>query len=168
MTNINAAILVVLKRVELFRHLSDGELASIADLCSMARAKKGQVIFREDSEGDELYVVHEGAVEIQVQTRTNEGALQQSTVMTIYPGQAFGEMAILGGGSRSATAIASASTTLIILPGGEFTKLCEDNTRIGYRVMRNMIDDLVYKLRSSSILLRGNIKWKENQLSQLD
>ena len=77
MTNINAAILVVLKRVELFRGLSDPELASIADLCSMARAKKGQVIFREDSEGDELYVVHEGAVEIQVQTRSTEGALQQ-------------------------------------------------------------------------------------------
>lgn len=166
---VNPAILTVLKRVELFQGLSDNELALVAGLCSLARAKRGQVIFREDSDGDELYIVHEGAVEIQVQARRGSGEFNQSTIITMYPGQSFGEIAILGGGTRSASAVASVSpTTLIILPGAQFIRLCETSTSIGYRVMRNMIDDLVYKLRSSSILLRGNVKWQNNQLSQLD
>ncbi len=167
MTN-KALIIPLLQKVDIFQGLDESELTQIAELCRLGRAKKGHIIFREDAEGDELYVVYDGAVEIQVPTRGAGGKLHPSTIMTVYPGQSFGEMAILGGGTRSATAIVSATpTTLVVLPGDAFMDLCEQNTRIGYRVMRNLIDDLTYKLRSSSLLLRGNIKWQDGQLSQL-
>jgi CRP-like cAMP-binding protein len=158
----------VLRRVEIFKDLGDAELAQIAQLCKVGKAKKGQVIFREDSDGDDLYIVHDGAVEIQVSTRGSDGAVRQSAINTLYEGQSFGEMALLGGGSRSASAIASAPlTTLLVINGADFTELCEQNTLIGYRVMRNLINDLTYKLRSASLLLRGHIKWQDGQLSQL-
>lgn len=161
-------VLPVLKRVDIFQGLSDGELQQIAQLCRVGKAKKGQVIFHEDSDGDELFIVHDGAVEIRVTTRGSDGASRQSTINTLYEGQAFGEMAILGGGSRSASAVANTTpTTLLVIRGGELSQLCEQNTAIGYRIMRNFINDLTYKLRSSSLLLRGHVKWQDNQLSQL-
>ena len=164
-----AALNALLRKVDLFRGLDDSDIAEIVALCKVGRANKGHVVFREDSEGTEVYIVQAGSVEIQVGTRDSTGNIRQSTIMTVYSGQSFGELAILeGNGTRSATAVVSATpTTLIILPGDAFLALCERNTRIGYRVMRNLIDDLVYKLRSSSLLLRGHIKWRDNQLSQL-
>ena len=162
------AVVAILRRVEIFKDLGDPELAQIAQVCKGGKVKKGHVIFREDSDGDELYVVIDGAVEIQVGARGSDGSFRQSTINTLYEGQSFGEMALLGGGSRSASAIASATpTTLLIVSGKDFAQLCEQNTLIGYRVMRNLINDLTYKLRSSSLLLRGHIKWQDGQLSQL-
>ena len=168
MTQTSSAITQVLQQVELFQGLTEAQLEQIANLCRMGRAKKGHIVFREESEGDELYIVYEGSVEIQVLTRNSDGEARLSTITTIYPRQTFGEMAIMDEAVRSATAIASATpTTLIILPGTAFKQLCEADTAIGYRVTRNLVRDLIYKLRSSSILLRGNIKWKDGQLSQL-
>jgi CRP/FNR family transcriptional regulator, cyclic AMP receptor protein len=164
----DAKVVSVLRRVEIFQGLGDLDLAQIAQLCQVGKAKKGQVIFREDTDGDDLYIVHDGAVEIQVLTRGSDGTTRQATINTLYEGQSFGEMALLGGGSRSASAVASATpTTLLVLNGTEFAALCEKNTLIGYRVMRNLINDLTYKLRSASLLLRGHIKWQDGQLSQL-
>lgn len=164
----NAKVVNVLRRVEIFQGLGDAELDQIARVCRVGKAKKGQIIFREDSDGDELYIVHDGAVEIQVITRGSDGSSRQATINTLYEGQSFGEMALLSGGSRSATAVASATpTTLLVINGTEFAALCEQNTLIGYRVMRNLINDLTYKLRSASLLLRGHIKWQDGQLSQL-
>ncbi|GAA5531141.1 cyclic nucleotide-binding domain-containing protein [Herpetosiphon gulosus] len=165
----NSSVIAVLRRVDIFAGLSDLELSQIAQLCKVAKAKKGQIIFREDSDGDDLYVVHDGAVEIQVQTRGSDGQQRLSTINTAYEGQAFGEIAMLGGGSRSATAVASMNpTTLLVINGPELSTLCDTNTAIGYRIMRNFINDMIYKLRSASLLLRGHIKWQDNQLSQID
>ena len=60
----STAVIAVLRRVEIFNGLGDKELSQIAQLCKIGKAKKGQVIFREDSDGEELYIVHDGAVEL--------------------------------------------------------------------------------------------------------
>ena len=38
--------------------------------------------------------------------------------------------------------------------------------RDGYRVIRNLAQDLAYKLRSSNLLLRGNIRWQRGELGR--
>lgn len=164
----NANVINVLRRVEIFKHLGDAELGAIAALCKVGRVKKGQVIFQEDAEGGELYVVHDGAVEIQVKTRGSDGKPRESTINTLYEGQSFGEMALLGSGARSASAVAAATpTTLLVMDGTDLARLCDANPVIGARVYRNLLDDLAFKLRSASLLLRGHIKWKDGQLSTL-
>ncbi len=160
-------VIPILRRVDIFQGLSDSELQQIAQLCRAGKVKKGQIIFQEDSDGDELYIVHDGAVEIRVSTRASDGGIRQSTINTLYEGQSFGEMAVLGGGSRSASAVANMPTTLLVIKGGDLSRLCDQNTAIGYRIMRNFINDLTFKLRSASLLLRGHVKWQDNQLSQL-
>ena len=55
---------------------------------------------------------------------------------------------------------------MLVLNRFDFDRLCEHNPRVGYRVMRNIAEDLVYKLRSSSLLLRGQIKWQSGELGE--
>src|SRR6059058_2761588 len=68
-----------------------------------------EVIFEEGSTGRELYVVLEGKIDIVKAT----GATR-TTIVTLGKGEFFGEMAVIDGSSRSATAIASMPDTRVM------------------------------------------------------
>ena len=155
-----------LRRVEIFAGLSDEELLHVADLCKALRVPAGKAIFNEGDEGAELYVIHSGSVRVMINTRSPDGTVAPSTINMLYSGQCFGEMILLDSASRSATVVAAEPTTLIVIREPDFRNLCEANPRIGYRVIRNLAQDLAYKLRSSNLLLRGNIRWQRGELGR--
>lgn len=155
-----------LRKAEIFAGLSDEELLRVADLCRAMRVPAGKSVFSEGDEGSELYIIHEGSVRVMINTRSPDGAVAPSTINMLYAGQCFGEMVLLNSGSRSATVAAAEPTTLIVIHESEFRFLCEENPRIGYRVIRNLAQDLAYKLRSSNLLLRGNIRWQHGELGR--
>ncbi len=70
----------------------------------------GELIFREGEAGDAAYVIDEGAVEIAALRHGQEVVLAHLTV-----GELFGEMALLDGQLRSATARALETTTLVVI-----------------------------------------------------
>jgi CRP/FNR family cyclic AMP-dependent transcriptional regulator len=67
------------------------------------------VIFEEGSTGRELFVVLDGTVDI---AKVNGGA--KTVIVTLGKGEFFGEMAVIDGSSRSASAIASAPNTKVM------------------------------------------------------
>ena len=69
----------------------------------------GHVIFEEGSTGRELYVVLDGEVEI---VRLN--GPNKTVIVALGKGEFFGEMAVIDGSSRSATAIAAAPRTRVM------------------------------------------------------
>ena len=69
----------------------------------------GDVIFEEGSTGRELFVVLDGEVEI---AKVNGG--RKTVIITLGKGEFFGEMAVIDGSSRSATAIAAAAGTRVM------------------------------------------------------
>jgi CRP-like cAMP-binding protein len=77
-----------------------------------------------------------------------------------------GEMILLNSAARSATVVAVDPVTLIVIREPDFRDLCDSNPRIGYVVIRNLAQDLAYKLRSSNLLLRGNIRWQRGELGK--
>lgn len=158
-------VLNVLGRADIFKGVLREDLLEVARICSARSYRAGDVVFEEDSEGDELYVIHRGSVEVLIWTRMPEGETRQSAINTIWEGRSFGEMVLIGGGTRSATIRCAQDCLLLVIDRFEFDRLCEKNPRIGYLVMRNIAEDLVYKLRSSSLLLRGQVKWQSGELS---
>lgn len=155
-----------LRRVELFGGLTDSELIQIAQICKLRKTPAGQVIFNEGDDSDELLIIHEGCVRVSLHTRSPEGGMAPSTINMLYGGQSFGEMALLGGATRSATVTSVDPCILLVINERAFAALCDAQPRIGYRVMRNMASDLAYKLRSSNLLLRGNIRWQQGELGR--
>jgi CRP-like cAMP-binding protein len=69
----------------------------------------GDVIFEEGSSGRELFVVLDGNVEI---ARISGG--RKTIIVTLGKGEFFGEMAVIDGSARSATAIAASPDTRVM------------------------------------------------------
>src|SRR5438045_9663171 len=67
------------------------------------------VIVEEGSTGRELFVVLDGQVEI-----AKMNGASKTVIVTLGKGEFFGEMAVIDGSSRSATAIAAAPNTRVM------------------------------------------------------
>ena len=102
----------------------------------------GDVIFEEGSTGRELFVVLDGAVEI---AKVNGD--RKTVIITLGKGEFFGEMAVIDGSSRSATAIAaSADTRVMRINHARFVYLVSQQPAFALMIM----DALSKRLRVSN------------------
>jgi CRP-like cAMP-binding protein len=79
-----------------------------------------EVVFRSGDPGDALYIVAHGQVEV-VNDTTGY------TLAELGPGQAFGEMALLTGGTRTATVCCTADSHLLVIDKADFDRLLADD-----------------------------------------
>jgi CRP-like cAMP-binding protein len=139
----------LLKTVSLFNGLSDSQLQRLIDISEEESYSDGDVIFNQGAEGDKLYFITEGQVEIRIRKRPGEPERSQ---VFLGRGQIFGEMALLDLGKRSATVKCSQDrTALRVISSEAFADLCNSDTAIGYIIMRNMAMDLSFKLRHRNL-----------------
>lgn len=137
-------LLQILKGVELFRDLSEDQLDQISKISKKEAYSKGEVICKQGDPGDAMYVISAGQVEINV--RDNNGNAYPA--LYLGAGQLVGEMALVDEGTRSASVIGLEDKTLVYtIPNNKFTALCVADTAIGYIMMRNIAQDLSFKLR---------------------
>jgi CRP-like cAMP-binding protein len=100
------------------------------------------VIFEEGSTGRELFVVLDGVVEIAKLNGTT-----RTTIVKLGKGEFFGEMAVIDGSARSATAIASAPHTRVMkINHARFVYLVSQQPAFALMVM----DALSKRLRASN------------------
>jgi CRP-like cAMP-binding protein len=100
------------------------------------------VIFEEGSIGRELFVVLDGEVEI---AKLDRGA--KTTIVKLGKGEFFGEMAVIDGSARSATAIAAAPSTRVMrINHARFVYLVSQQPAFALMVM----DALSKRLRASN------------------
>ncbi|HLV33653.1 MAG TPA: cyclic nucleotide-binding domain-containing protein [Spirillospora sp.] len=134
----------LLKHINLFRGLSEDQLDQVALLTRPESYDRDAVIFEQNDSGDKMYIVQSGQVEVQVKDRA--GGL--NSVLILGEGQIFGEMALLDHGARSASVVAlQPNTRLYTISRDDFKELCQQDTGIGYVMMRNIALDLSFKIR---------------------
>ncbi len=100
---------------------------------AVRRYSQGETIFEEGDLGTEMYVIHEGRVEI-LRTVANE----RRQMAVLDKGDFFGEMSLLEELPRSAAARALVDTTLIEINGALFDRMLRRNPEIGVRIMRKL------------------------------
>ena len=93
----------------------------------------GTVIFEEGSSGTEMFGVIEGEVELR---------LANGTVRRLGPDDTFGEMAIVDGSPRSATAVAVTDTKLAVLDRHRFLFLVQETPMFALQVMSSIAERL--------------------------
>jgi CRP/FNR family cyclic AMP-dependent transcriptional regulator len=102
----------------------------------------GDVIFEEGSTGRDLYVVLDGKVDIAKVSGTSK-----TVIVTLGKGEFFGEMAVIDGSSRSATAIAAAPNTRVMrINHARFVYLVSQQPAFALMIM----DALSKRLRASN------------------
>jgi len=142
-------LLEILQDVELFEGLEQGEIEQIALLCTERRVAESEQLTTQGEPGDELYIITEGFLEVIIGGTSTS---QRRVVVNLGAGQVVGEMALIDQGPRSATVRAiDEPTTVQTIKREAFEKLCMENNRIGYIVMRNLAADLSFKLRHHNL-----------------
>jgi CRP/FNR family cyclic AMP-dependent transcriptional regulator len=162
----------ILRRTDIFYDLTGAQLEMLASICEERIVKLGDIIFEENSQGDEMFVIARGAVEILVDPSIvgGPGAKKRGslpvTIATLRSGQTFGEIALVDQGLRTASArCAETETQLLGLKRNKFMKLCDTYPEMGYRVMRNIAADLAFKIRGSDLAIREQLLWRPRPAS---
>lgn len=105
-----------LANIPLFAELESTELAALSRLLKTRSVAANDTIFWIGDSGDELFIVESGAV--QVSYPDEQG--REVTLAVLRPGQFFGDLSLLDGGARTATARATDPTVLLSLSRRDF------------------------------------------------
>ena len=93
----------------------------------------GEVLFREGERGDVMYLIREGKIKI-----TKGGDDDEKVLAVLKEGDFFGEMAIIDGSPRSASAIAATPASLLVIDKETFkSKIRENHPAVASEPFRN-------------------------------
>jgi CRP/FNR family cyclic AMP-dependent transcriptional regulator len=157
--------MAILRRTDVFYDLSVPQVEMVASICQEAEYRSGEIIFEENSAGDELYVIAQGEVEILLDpslVQVTPGPLSGPvTIATLRAGQTFGEIALVDEGLRTASArCASRRARLLVVSRDRLITLCDNYAELGYRVMKSLAADLSFKIRGTDLLIREQLLWR--------
>jgi len=159
-------MLHILKRIDIFDALDDNQLERIAAICTQVNLEPDTVIFGENTPGDEMYIVIRGAVAIQVDPRILgiESETGPKSIATLGKGQIFGEVVLVDQGLRTATAkVIQPHTQLLVIKRDDLLRLCEEDYKMGYLLMRNIAAEMAFKIRGTDLLVREQLLWQPGE-----
>ncbi|MBI5945158.1 MAG: cyclic nucleotide-binding domain-containing protein [Chloroflexi bacterium] len=151
-----------LKQCDIFYQFTPTQLEMVANLCREITFNAGEIIFQENSDSKELYVIAQGEVDILINGGAS-GELEkiETAVALLRRGQSFGEVALVDEGLRSASArAAQKDTRLLVIQRDKLIMLCETYPQLGYRLMYNLAADLAMKIRNTDLRIREQLLYK--------
>jgi CRP-like cAMP-binding protein len=138
--------LKLLRSLELFMALPDARLKSLADLMEPLAVEDGQTFIVEGAKSDGLYYVVSGRV--RVAKKLGEGG--EKDLAFAGPGECMGEMEILRGGVRSASAYAVGRVELLRLKADDLKRWLEADPAVAARFFAGMAETQSGRLRRTS------------------
>src|SRR5438105_12678958 len=109
----------MLAKVPLFADLDDRERAVLAERIDVIKLSEGHVIYQHGEPGDALYVVCAGTVELFFKNDEGERILFEN----VGPGEFFGEISLLDGGSRTTSAVVKHDLDALVVDRGDLDEL---------------------------------------------
>jgi CRP/FNR family transcriptional regulator/CRP/FNR family cyclic AMP-dependent transcriptional regulator len=117
----------------------------------------GTVIFKEGDPGNEMYVIVDGEVEIRKATASDTA----KTLIELKKGDIFGEMSLIEGKPRSATAVTTRATQLLCITEDRFDSVLQKNPDFSRKIIRMLSE----RLRRADAMIKSIISTnKQNQL----
>jgi CRP/FNR family transcriptional regulator len=135
----------LLRSVPLFAGLEEGELERFSQVAVPRSFPAGTRVFHEGDSSDACYIVSEGSFRV---TREHSDG-RAITLATLGPGEIFGELAMLDGDTRSASAESITDGTLLALPANDVRGLLARNPEIALK----LVAGLVRRLRAANMRL---------------
>lgn len=140
------SIINIIKSSPLFYELFDKEVDAIIENCQVMSLEKGQKVFSENDEGDEIFIILTGAC-----------AVQKSglNLVELGKGDLFGEMVLLDERRRTADVVATTYTDILVLSYGNIFDLYKKNPRIFSILILNLSRLLAKRLKDTSEQIKG-------------
>lgn len=121
-----------LRRNILFEDLDDATFEQIRPKFVARRFRSGEIIVRDESDGDELFLLADGRVKIIKRTRSGE----ENMLALLHPGDFFGELELVDGRPRSARVVAVDDCLAYVLQRIDFEYLLQTSHAFTIRLMQ--------------------------------
>jgi CRP/FNR family cyclic AMP-dependent transcriptional regulator len=149
--------------VDLFRDLSERDLAELDRVTTITSVPRGRVFYEPEDVSQVLFLIGEGRV--QIYRISPEG--KKLVIATLGPGALFGEMALLGQQMHNAFAEALDDCQIFVMSRADLERLILNKPSVGRRVLETTgrrlrdaerrLEDMAFKgipARLASLLLR--------------
>ncbi|MBK9063209.1 MAG: DUF1003 domain-containing protein [Acidobacteria bacterium] len=143
-----------LEGVHLFEHLSAADRSGLAEAVDQRALAAGETLFSTGDPGESLFVVKSGQVELFLK----DTAGQKIVLSVAGPGDIFGELALLDGGARSATAAALDAAELLELNRVHLLPLFQKSPGVALRLLGAM----AHMTRQADDLLKARVSRNAN------
>jgi len=152
-----------LKTVDIFRDLSEEELAALESSITTVPCAMGKIFYGPEDSGEALFIIKEG--KIQLYRISSEG--RKLVTATLGPGTVFGEMTLIGQGMYDSYAEATEKCAVYKMERGDVEQLLLDKPAVALRILEVLgrrlrevearLEDVAFKTvagRLASLLLR--------------
>ena len=139
-----------LSKVGIFSRIKPAELEPLEAKLRRRTFQKGEVIFHQGDPGDRLHFVAAGRVKISIVS--SDG--RENDIALLTAEDCFGEMSVLNGGLRSATAVAVEYTETMTLSADDFVAFLHEHAQVALeliallvrrlRAMDEMVGDMIF------------------------
>lgn len=129
----STAVTAILGSSGLFDGLTEKQLAAVAEEAHTKRFTKGELLFREGDEADSFLIITEGSVKVFVTSDRGH----EMVLATIRPPESLGEVSLLDGGPRSASASALEPVTALVFARSTLLGLVEREHSVAEAILRS-------------------------------
>jgi CRP/FNR family transcriptional regulator len=130
--------LKLLRRIPFLNALPPAKLRRIARIATEQDLRAGETIFSKADSGGRMFVVISGRVRI----FTSSNAKKRKTFAYLAPGDLFGEMALVDGHTRSASAQAVEDSRLVVIRKSDFKGLLFSEPKLCFFLLRTVSERL--------------------------
>lgn len=128
----------LLKQVSFFKDLSNGDLRKIFSIAGIKIYAPGQMVFAKEDLGNNFFIVKTGRIKI----FTTVGGGKKKTFAYLKKGDFFGEMSLLGGRVRSASAQSVDESELFVISKKNFKRLIMENPEFALKLLHTLAERL--------------------------
>lgn len=121
----------LIRDVPLLARLAEEDLRALAAHGRVHSYRSGEAIFREGEPGDSLHIVVEGNIRIVVLSPAGE----EATVAMLGPGEFVGDLALLDGRPRSASAITSEPVKTLVVTRSDFSEWLKQRPQAAFALL---------------------------------
>ena len=150
----------LIRRSFLFEGVSESILERIAAASQVARIEKNKLLFQRGDESDALYIVIDGLVRIWVGSENGK----ELTITILEDGDVFGEIGLLDGLPRSASATALEETSLLLVRRATLQSMLEEDPKLSLHIIELLCERLRFNTNALSDFafmdLRGRLARK--------
>jgi CRP-like cAMP-binding protein len=145
----------ILKNTDFFSGISEENVKKIVNIGATRKYKKGEVLFEENSKGEELFIVVKGSIAV----RKNVAGGRKRNLGILNSGEILGEISLFDSEPRSAEAEAIEDSEVIVIPNVKFHALLKENCELAVQVQKNVIAVLCQRLRKTDDMLKEGVIW---------
>ena len=154
-------IKVALASVPIFQFVQPEQLKNLADIAKIVEKNKGDLILMQGEAVAGVYLIGEGAVGV-------HAAKPERLLVTLKPGESFGEMSFLEKTKASATIRAEErATKLLVFLHADLTALVDRDPNLGRAFFKGLALQLSLKLRRTTDHLAEESAAGQQLLSEL-